>query len=216
MRHPESRGHQFNVIMATVTPRQTLVFEIQKRLSELSASQLRSVVSYIDTTSRADELSEPELYDLIVDYIRGEELTALENEGMAQLLSFNDMLSDLLATDPGVGEVKFGDSTSHQQGSSTPPYPDHNQPDGYPSPPTTDSSTPPPPIDRDIHPGTSPTRRDTGLPAENLATSMPAKALSTGVGGALPGRVSLATSMGDQVLRVKDFAALLPRRQWGK
>ncbi|XP_034430902.1 uncharacterized protein LOC117755322 isoform X1 [Hippoglossus hippoglossus] len=119
--------------MATVTPRRTLVFEIQKRLSDLSVSQLRRVVSYIDTTSRVDELSEPELYDLIVDYIRGEELTALEDEGMAQLLAFDDMLSDLLATDPSVGEVQIGDSTSHQQGSSTPPHPDHNHLDGYPS-----------------------------------------------------------------------------------
>ncbi|XP_034430903.1 uncharacterized protein LOC117755322 isoform X2 [Hippoglossus hippoglossus] len=148
--------------MATVTPRRTLVFEIQKRLSDLSVSQLRRVVSYIDTTSRVDELSEPELYDLIVDYIRGEELTALEDEGMAQLLAFDDMLSDLLATDPSVGEVQIGDSTSHQQGSSTPPHPDHNHLDGYPSPPTTDSSTHPPHMDRDIHRRTSPTRRDTG------------------------------------------------------
>lgn len=50
-------------------------------------------------TRNVDGLSEPELYDLIVEYIRGEKLRALEDEGMAQLLLLDDIVSDLLSTD---------------------------------------------------------------------------------------------------------------------
>lgn len=72
--------------MATVTPRQMLIFKIQKSLSYLSASQLLAIVSSIDNgsiTHNAEDLSEPEMYDLIVDYLRSEKLSAMEDEGTA-------------------------------------------------------------------------------------------------------------------------------------
>ncbi|KAL3046007.1 hypothetical protein OYC64_004089 [Pagothenia borchgrevinki] len=117
--------------MATVTARRTLVFEIQKRLSGLSGSQLLAVVSAISDgseTSNIDELSEPELYDLIIDHIRSKKLRVLEDEGMVQLLLLDDMLSDLLAKDTrevGASQAAFlerGDVTTHQQGGSTPSH----------------------------------------------------------------------------------------------
>lgn len=50
------------------------------------------------------------------------------------------------------------------------------------------------------------------MPARKLAT--PSKLLTAGVGGAPLGRVSLSSSMGDQVLRFNDVIALLPRREF--
>lgn len=103
MRHPESRDHLYKVVMATVNPRRALVYKIQKKLSDLNASQLLKVSSSIDDGSveSFDDLTEPELYDLIVDFIRGETLAALEDEGMSQLLLLDDMLNELVATDKG-------------------------------------------------------------------------------------------------------------------
>ena len=48
-----------------------------------------------------DNISEPELYELIVDYLRSEKLSAMEDEGLSQLLPLDDMLSDLLTKDIG-------------------------------------------------------------------------------------------------------------------
>ncbi len=196
MRHPESGGHLRNVIMATVTLRRKLVFKIQKRLSNLSTSQLLTVASSIDdggATCNLDDLSEPELYDLIVDYIRSEGLRVLEDEGMAQLLLLDDMLSDLLATDTGV--VKVSQATPPEMGDYS-----------HPTTPTTDIPThslhrhrdiqapPPLPLDRgapadpstgkrDIQTSLSPMGRDSDMPArsQHPAPTMP---LTAGVGGA--------------------------------
>ncbi|XP_029687631.1 uncharacterized protein [Takifugu rubripes] len=237
--------------MATVTPRRMLIFKIQKSLSYLSTDQLLAVVSSLDDgskTHKVEDLSEPELYDLIVDYLRSEKLSAMEDEGMTQLLILNDMLSDLLATDPGGSEARqtapetgqpVEESSPHQEQLSTSPHSDHHdtvtqstttphnhniptQPlqmnkDIHPLSPTPldkDAHTNSPSQDRDIHMHPAPSRRDSGLPARNFDTSTVTRAFTAGVDGSPHGRVSLSSSMGDQVLRVNDFAALLPRREF--
>lgn len=67
--------------MATTTPRRMLVFKIQKRLLVLSMSQIQTVASVIDDGSGKDAeslaaLSEPELFDLFVDFLKSEKLRA--------------------------------------------------------------------------------------------------------------------------------------------
>ena len=208
MCHPESRGHLYNVIMATVNPRRVLVYKIQKRLCDLSASQLLQVASSIDDdsmTDRVDELSEPELYDLIVDYIKSEKLGALEDGGMAQLLHLDDILSDLVAMEgEAVGVVQ-----------TVPPEQPFNRGAPCPATPTTDiprhslhmdrdARTNPSTESRDLHTYPSPAGRGNVMPARDLTTSALAKSPTTGFGGAPHGRVSLSFSMGDQVLRFND------------
>lgn len=228
MRHPESRGHLYNVIMATVNPRRAVVYKIQKRLCDLSANQLLQVAGSIDDgsmTDRVDEPSEPELYDLIVDYIKSEKLGALEDGGMAQLLHLDDMLSDLVAMEGevvGVAQTAPPEnegSTTIQQGCSIPPHREPSQPTRPPATPTTGIPRHSLYMDRDIHSlPPSPRNRDayTNPSTENrdLTTPALAKSPTTGFGGAPPGRVSLSSSMGDQVLRFNDVAALLPRREF--
>lgn len=246
MRHPESRGHLCDVVMATVTPRRALVVKIQKRLSDLSAGQLLTIVSSIEDASEihnADDLSEPELYDLIVDYVRSEKLRLLEDEGLAQLLLLDDMLSDLLATDneaAGISQAtpfETGDSTAHRHGCSIPAGPDQDHRDDHPPTTATDISihtshmntdiqAPPLPSadpnahvnlsteDSDRYTSPSPEGRDSGRPARHLAASGRTKSLTVGAGVSHLGRVSLSSSMGDQVMRFNDVAALLPRREF--
>ncbi|KAK0131525.1 hypothetical protein N1851_033780 [Merluccius polli] len=135
--------------MATVAPWRMLIFKIQKSLSYLSVNQLQEVVSWIDdgsTTHDIDDVSEPELYDFIVDYLRSKKLSAMEDEDMSQLLLLNDLLSDLLPTDVGGREA-----TAHEERCPTPPYPDHNHSDKPSTTPTTDIPTPPSQMNRDTH-----------------------------------------------------------------
>lgn len=228
-----------------------LIFKILKNLSYLSPDQLLAVVSAIDDGSKThdiQDLSEPELYDLMVDYLRSEKLSAMEDGGMSQLLVLTDMLNDLLATDPGGSEAcqtapetgqPVEDSSPHQEQRSTSSRSDHHdtvtqsttsthnhniptQPlqvdkDIHPlSPPSLDrdAHTNSPSQDRDIHTYPAPSRRDSGRPARNSDTSTVTRAFTAGVDGSPHGRVSLSSSMGDQVLRVNDFAAMLPRREF--
>ncbi|TWW70055.1 hypothetical protein D4764_18G0008610 [Takifugu flavidus] len=175
--------------MATVTPRRMLIFKIQKSLSYLS---------------------EPELYDLIVDYLRSEKLSAMEDEGMTQLLILNDMLSDLLATDPGGSEARqtapetgqpVEESSPHQEQLSTSPHSDHHDTvtQSTTTPHNHNIPTQPLQMNKDIHMHPAPSRRDSGLPARNFDTSTVTRAFTAGVDGSPHGRVSLSSSMGDQV-----------------
>ncbi|TWW53373.1 hypothetical protein D4764_0192280 [Takifugu flavidus] len=199
--------------MATVTPRRMLIFKIQKNLSYLSTDQLLAVVSSIDDGSKTHEvkdLSEPELYDLIVDYLRSEKLSAMEDEGMTQLLILNDMLSDLLATDPGGSEARqtapetgqpVEESSPHQEQLSTSPHSDHHDTvtQSTTTPHNHNIPTQPLQMNKDIHMHPAPSRRDSGLPARNFDTSTVTRAFTAGVDGSPHGRVSLSSSMGDQV-----------------
>ncbi|XP_023205146.1 interferon-induced very large GTPase 1-like isoform X3 [Xiphophorus maculatus] len=89
--------------MATNNPRRALIFKIQKKLGTLSTEQLQTVLSSTDDGGdiHVHDLSEPELYDLIVDFVKSEKLKASEDEGMAQLLLLDEQISNLLATDVG-------------------------------------------------------------------------------------------------------------------
>lgn len=220
--------------MATVTPRRLLIVKIQKRLCDLSVSQLRTVVTSVEDgsmTRNLDGLSEAELYDLIVEYIRGEKLRALEDEGMAQLLLLDDIVSDLLSTDVGgAGDhlavpLEMEDIPNQQQECPTSPHTDPTHPDRHlampadhiPTPPlhpNTDSHTQPIlPRDRDISTFPSSMLTDPNTPTKNF--NIPASASpAPSVAGVSPGRVSRPSRGYDQVLSLSDVAALFPRREF--
>ncbi|XP_054892120.1 interferon-induced very large GTPase 1-like [Poeciliopsis prolifica] len=87
--------------MAANNPRKELIFKIQKKLGRLSTKQLQTVLSSIDDGGDIDvhDLSEPEMYELIVDFVRSGKLKALDDEGVAQLLLLDEQISNLLTTD---------------------------------------------------------------------------------------------------------------------
>lgn len=61
-------------------------------------------MSVLDDAVAAHNLNDfgkADLYDLIVDFIKSEKLRAFEDEGMAQLLFLDGLISDLLASDAG-------------------------------------------------------------------------------------------------------------------
>lgn len=237
MRHPESRSHKCNVIMATVTPRRMLIFKIQRNLTFLNANQLLEFVKLIDdgsATHDIDDVSELELYDMMIDYLRSEKLGAMEDEGVSQLLLLDDMMSDLLAvggsgasqTTPGAGR-EAGGATAPPERDLSPPHSDNDHPDRQFATPTTDMPTQSPPQSQDrdahIHPPSERTDihtlpaapgRNDGLLSRNCAKSTSPKPLPAGVGGIPYGRVSLSSSSGDQLLRINEVAALLPRREF--
>lgn len=206
-------------MMATVTPRRMLIFKIQKRLSDLSVSQLQAVASSIDDgrqTQKVEDLGEPELYDLIVDYIRSEKLKAMEDEGMSQLLLLDDLLSDLLRNpDAGAGA---GDTVPRRMEKSPTQRPEHTSPttlwDRQSMATTTarDIVVHPPTAYGDLRTDLFMEDRDTHAPANDLTTLMPDRSSLTGTGGAPLGRMSSSST--DQVVRLTDVAALLPRREF--
>lgn len=57
-----------------------------------------SLLDDADATRNLNDLDKTELYDLIVDFIKSEKLRALEDEGMAQLLFLDGLISDLLSS----------------------------------------------------------------------------------------------------------------------
>ncbi|KAI4876105.1 hypothetical protein NFI96_006460 [Prochilodus magdalenae] len=191
--------------MATSTPRRMLVYTIQKRLSALNESQLQTVAHAIhdeESTASPAGLSEPELYDFIVDYLRSERLRNMEDEGMSELLTLNDMLTDLLAKE---AETEKGDSAEPLQTDHTPshqPDPDQTSPDLHQTAGTAFSDTR---LSRD---------RDTDASPRNYSNLTPAMASTRGANGAPPGRLSPPSSIVDQVVRFTDVAALFPRREF--
>lgn len=205
--------------MTTLSPRRVLLFKIQKKLSDLSFSQLQTVASSIDDgrkTYHVADLSEPELYDLIVDYIRSDELKAAEDEGMTQLLLLSDLLNDVLsaagtraAESGNVAPVLMGDSPTQQQGHT----------------PTDDDGevcTQPLHMDRDIrtqslrvntetdmHPSFQ--GRDTYALTREVTSSTPG--MPDQIGAAPLGRMN-SSNISDHVVRLSDVSALLPRREF--
>lgn len=205
--------------MTTLSPRRGLLFKIQKKLSDLSFSQLQTVASSIDDgrkTYHVADLSEPELYDLIVDYIRSDELKAAEDEGMTQLLLLSDLLNEVLsaagtraAESGNVAPVLMGDSPTQQQGHT----------------PTDDDGevcTQPLHMDRDIrtqslrvntetdmHPSFQ--GRDTYALTREVTSSTPG--MPDQIGAAPLGRMN-SSNISDHVVRLSDVSALLPRREF--
>ena len=86
-----------------------LIFRNQKRLLDFRAGQLQTIASAIDDDKGAlvvENLSEPELHDLIVNCIRGEKLKAMKDDGMTRLLLLDDMIGEILkAQDTRTSEV---------------------------------------------------------------------------------------------------------------
>ncbi|XP_028325036.1 uncharacterized protein LOC114477122 [Gouania willdenowi] len=102
--------------MTTNAPRRALLVKIQRQLSSLNTSQLQDLTRAIDDgsiTATIDELSDTDLYELIVEHLRSDQLKLLEDEGMSQLLLLDDLITDLLtataATGPG------GEGPEHPQ-----------------------------------------------------------------------------------------------------
>ncbi|KAM4723449.1 uncharacterized protein FYW61_014214 [Anableps anableps] len=175
------------------TPRQALILNIEKKLRSLSRDQLQTVVSLINAgaTHNVDALSEPELYSLIVNFIKSEKLSALEDEGMAQLFLLDDLISDLLASDvSATGDdpttpLRTGDVSPSQSGCPDPIFSDQQsapQDTDIPLQPThtasninTQSLSPP---DRDTHTPVSQMGRD-GSPERVSAAAPPAKTPTT-------------------------------------
>lgn len=175
--------------MATAIPRQQLMFQIQKKRSLLSISQLQTVAHFIkdgEGSSIVSELSEPELYNLIVDFVRSEKLRAIEDEGMSQLLLLHDFL-DNLSQVPDASFVNTDGAVTHallvDQGE-----PFHTQ-----------SSS----MDRDI---------DTATHTRISSKDVCAPAISTPVMSSTAQRPS--SSFNNQVMRMTDVASLLPRREF--
>ncbi len=175
----------------------------------LCITQLQTVASSIDDgreTYHAADLSEPELYDLIVDYIRSVKLKAAEDEGMSQLLLFdllNDVLSasDTRATEPGnVAPVLMGDSPTHHHG-HTPSDDD-------------EVHTSPSHMDRDTHTQRLHMDRDTRMRSFQGRDPSSMAGMPSHIGAAALGRMNSSSNISDHVIRLSDVSALLPRKEF--
>lgn len=184
----------------------------------LSTSQLQSVAKAIEDGSESTEgFSEPELHDFIIDYTRSERLKTMEDEGMAQLLSLQDLLQELTSADSGSGEAYV--STVHMD--STPTC-THTHLPASAKDATTYSS------DRgtrtqlsstdflapqslgELHSPTSHTDRDIYT---STAAGIPGHLSVTGTCDTHQGQTSLSSTVADQVVRLSDVTALFPRRE---
>lgn len=188
-----------------------LVFQIQRKL--LTLSQLRLVVRSLESDhENADDLSEPELCNQIINYIRGEGLKATEDKGMPQLITLHDKLHDLISDQ---GSIEGGSSALHHgEGIQT-----HLRASNK------DIHTPPPDMDthtlsshRDIHTHHSvidiqPSGMDgdTHTSNRNMTTGRPAQSSAISTFSAYHGRPSLSSTITDLVVRLTDVTALLQR-----
>lgn len=216
--------------MTTLSPRRVLIFKIQKKLSDLSFSQLQTVASSIDDgreTYHVADLSEPELYDLIVDYIRSDELKAAEDEGMTQLLLLSDLLNDVLSA-PGTGvaesgnvaPVLMGDPPTQHQGHT--PTDDEREVCTQPLHMDRDTRTQSLHMDRDTHTQSLHMNRETGMHSsfqgrDTYALTREVTSSTPGmpdqIGAAPLGRMN-SSNISKHVVRLSDVSALLPRREF--
>lgn len=65
----------------------------------------------------------------------------------------------------------------------------------------------------DIHALQPATDRDTNAPAKNLTTPTPARSITNGTGGTLPGQARPSSNVGEQLVKFADVAALFARRE---
>ncbi|XP_061576867.1 uncharacterized protein LOC133443711 isoform X2 [Cololabis saira] len=187
----------------TPTPRRLLIFTIQKRLLALSSSQLQTVASAVDDDRDVEDLaalSEPELFDLIVDYLRSEKLKGMEDEGMSQILPLNDMIDDMLRAPDGgdvVGGADRGDADVGEEAAAASLQMDdtatHQQ--TSPSTATMDSNLLSPSRERDPHTPQPTMDRGNNAPTRNLVTTSPARSVTNSAGGVPPGRASTSSSI---------------------
>lgn len=87
--------------MAT-SERRLLIWKLQKKLPGLGINQLQTVAREVINTQGehavdASTMTEPELFDVIVDFLRSDRLRDTEDEGMSTLMFLFDMVEGLLA-----------------------------------------------------------------------------------------------------------------------
>ena len=203
--------------MATMAPRQALIVKIQRQLSSLNTSQLQAITQYIDDgsiTDSIDEFSDTDLYELIVDFLRGDMLKSQEDEGMTQLLLLDDLIADLQRSTAAPGPGGEGSVHIQREDQTTVPAPALVHSNTFPSttPEGNVALLSPQPNDlhsipHDYSPGQD---RDIGTPPRSLAA---AGQTSRNVGPPLNG-VSPSSSLRNQVLSISDVASLLPRREF--
>ncbi|XP_039509536.1 uncharacterized protein LOC120464220 [Pimephales promelas] len=209
--------------MTTFSPRRVLLVKIQKKLADLNLRQLQTVASSIDDGREADyvvNLNELELYDLIVDYIRSEELKAAEDEGMTQLLLLFDLLNDVLsapgteAAEPGnVATVMTQDSATQNRGEAgTTPIPIDSDTHTQPFHMDRDTNTQSLHMDREPRVHVSFQGRDT-VDVLNREVTSSTSGMPGHSGVAPLGRMN-SSNTSDQVVRLSDVSALLPRREF--
>lgn len=203
--------------MATTTPRRMLVFKIRKRLLALSISQLQVTASAIDDGWGPDAeglmaLSEPELFDLIDDFLRSEKLSGMEDEGMSQILHLDDMLDHLLQ-DTNEEDTVGG---AREVSEAAPPQGEDTDIRRRISPITVSMGYHllPSPGERDFPSPQPTTARDDNGPPRNLSTTSLVESTANSAGAALSGRASLSSSVGEQVVKLTDVAALFPCREF--
>ena len=76
---------------------------IQRQLHHLISTARTDVLSKLAASIEdeaeedlpGDDATEVELYDFIVDFLKGDELASLEDQGMTRLLIFNDLITEL-------------------------------------------------------------------------------------------------------------------------
>lgn len=175
--------------MAT-SDRRLLIWKLQKKLPELSLSQLQTVAHEIGKepegkTIDTSTLTEPELFDVVVDFIRSEKLKDLEDEGMSCLMLLLDMVEDLLTTTHTAYTMLVDEDAE----------PQHDL-----SPPTLTKTLT---NSRDVDEGQS-----------TLEAAIPAKYFTTARDSVKGVRVSPSSFVSDQVVRLTDVASLLPRREF--
>ncbi len=206
-----SSREQLPQVMHQDDYRRVVVFKIQKKLSDLCLIQLQTIASSIHDgleTYHAADLSEPELYDLIVDYFRSEKLKTAEDEGMSQLLLLFDLLNDVLsasdtgAAEPGnVAPVLMEDSPTHHHGHT----------------PTNDNGkahTLPSHMDRDIHTQPLHMDRNTRMRSFQGRDTSSMVGMPSHIGAVALSRMNSSSNISDHVVRLSDVSALLPRREF--
>ncbi len=195
-----------------------LIFQIHKKLLVLSTSQLQLVAKAIEDGSESTEgFSEPELYNFIIDYTRSERLKTMEDEGMAQLLSLQDLLHQLTSADSGSGEAYVStihmDSAptcthKHLSASAEDAHTYSSDRGTHAQLSSTDCLAPQSPVE--LHTPTSHMDRDIYTPA---AAGIPGHLGVTGTRDTHQGGRTLSSTVTDQVVRLSDVMALLPRRE---
>lgn len=177
-------------------------------------SKLQAVASAIDDGSGMDteslvSLSEPELFDLIIDYLKSDKLKGMEDEGMSQILHLDDMLDQLQHTPDGEDFAGRPDDGGVHMGGVSEAAPLQAEDTGtrHRGPSSTEA------MDSHLQ---YPTRESDIQPqqATNRHTNTPTRTIINRAGGPFSAMASPSSSVGEQVVKFTDVAALFPRREF--
>lgn len=109
--------------MAT-SDRQLLTWKLQKKLPGLTFEQLQAVAKEI--AEHTTTMTEPELFDVIIDFIR--KLKDMEDEGMSSLLFLLDVVQNCLA---GTGTTSTEEDGEEDSTLCDEPSPTHATPPAF-------------------------------------------------------------------------------------